>query len=109
MFCFIQATIILIIKFYKTISSEYYLKQSITKFRPKTHGFFNIPTPEMMNDPNDTHHHKPKLAIKSSKPSLMTNVFDNPLDDFSKFCDQTNHITPTTPQSGITSPPLLYT
>ena len=39
-FLFIQATITLIIKIYKTISNKYNLKQNITLFSSKAHGFF---------------------------------------------------------------------
>ena len=44
--------------------------------------FFDILTAEMVNDLSDTHHHKPKLALKDSKSSPLTHVIDNPLDDF---------------------------
>ena len=105
-FLFIQATITLIIKFHKTISIKYNLKQNITIFSSIAHGFFNIHTAEMVIDFNDTHHHKPKLALKGSKSSPMTHVIDNPQDDFSNSDDQTNHITTPT---GFTSPPPFYT
>ena len=67
--------------------------------------FFIILTTEMVNDLNNTHH-KPKLALKSSKSSSFTHVIDNPLDDFSISGDQTNHITTPT---GFTSTPPFYT
>ena len=54
----------------------------------------------MVNDLNDTHHEKPKSAIKGSKSSPLTHVIDDPLDEFSNSDDQTNHITTPT---GITS------
>ena len=53
----------------------------------------------MVNDLNDTHHRKPKLALTSSKSSPITHVIDNPLDEFSNYDDQTNDITTPT---GIT-------
>ena len=59
----------------------------------------------MVNDLNDTRHHKTKIALKGSKSSPMTHVIDNPLDDFSNSDDQTNHITTPT---DITSPPPFY-
>ena len=52
----------------------------------------------MVNDLNDTHHHKP---LKISTSSSMTHVIDNTLNDFSNSDDQTIYITPPT---GITSP-----
>ena len=68
------------------------------------HCSFNILTAEMVNDLNDTFHHKPKLPPKGSKSSPMTHVIDNPLDDFSNSDDQTSHIT-----IGITSSPPFFT
>ena len=58
-FLFIQATITLNIKLYKTISIKFNLKENITIFSSIAHGFFNILTAEMVNDLNDTHHHNP--------------------------------------------------
>ena len=54
-FLFIQATLTLIIKLYKTISIKYNLKQNITPFSSIAHGFFNILTAEIVNYLNDTH------------------------------------------------------
>ena len=42
----------------------------------------------MLNYLNDIHHEKPKLAIKGSKPSPITHVIDNPLDEFSNSDDK---------------------
>ena len=56
----------------------------------------------MVNDPTDTHHHKPKLALQTSKP--LTHMTDNPLDDFSD--NQKNFVNNPT---SITSPPPFYT
>ena len=92
-FLFIQSTIIFIIKRYKTISIQYNLKRNITIFSSKAHRFVNILTAETVNDLNDTHHHKPELALTGSKSSPMTHVIDNPLGYFSNSDDQTNHIT----------------
>ena len=105
-FLFIQATLTLIIKKYKTISNNYNLKQNFTVFSSIVHGFFNILAAEMVNDLNDNRHNKPKLAINHSKSSPLTHLTDNPLDDFSHSDDQTNHISNPT---GITSPPPFYT
>ena len=55
----------------------------------------------MVNDLNDTNHHKPKLALKGSKFSPMTHVID-----FLNSDDLTNHITTPT---GITSQPSFHT
>ena len=57
----------------------------------------------MVNDLNDNHHKKPKLAIKDSNSSPLTQITDNPLDDFSNCEDETNNST------GIISPPPFYT
>ena len=57
----------------------------------------------MVNDLTDTHHHKPKLALRGSKSSPMTHVIDNPLDDFSNSDDQTNHITTPTGNTSLSS------
>ena len=53
-FLFTQATITLIIKLYKTLSIKNQLKHNITLFSSIARGFFNILTPEMANDLNDT-------------------------------------------------------
>ena len=95
------------IKLFKTISIKYSIKQNITIFRSISHGFVNFLTAEMVNDPNDTHHNQPNLALKSSTSLPMTHVIDNPLDDFSNSDDQTNHII--TPTGNTPPPPLFYT
>ena len=53
-FLFIQATITLIIKLYKTISIKYNLEHNITLLSSIAHGFLNILTAEMVNDLNET-------------------------------------------------------
>ena len=58
----------------------------------------------MVFDLHDTHHKKPKLAIKDSKSLPMAHITDNPLDDFSNSDDQANHLSDPT---GIISPPLF--
>ena len=47
-FLFVQATITLIIKLYKTISNKYNPKQNITLFSSIAHGVFNILTAEVV-------------------------------------------------------------
>ena len=49
-FLFIQAPLTLIVKLYKTISIKYNLKHNITIFSSIAHDFFNILTPDMVND-----------------------------------------------------------
>ena len=78
-FLFIQATIILIIKPHKSISNKDNLKQNITIFSTIANGFSNICTAELVNNLNDTHLKRHKLAIKGSNSSHLTHVFDNPL------------------------------
>ena len=101
-FLFIQATITLIIKLYKTISINYNLKQVITVFSSIAHGFFTNIIAEMVNDLTDTYRKKPKLAFQTSK--FLTHMTDNPLDDFSD--NQRNSIIKPT---GITSSPSFCT
>ena len=103
-FLFIPATITFIIELYTTISNDYNHKQNITIFSSIPHCFFKFLTTEMVNDFNDTHHHKPKLALKSSKLSPLTHVIDNSLDDFSNSNAQTNHFT--IPTGIISLPPF---
>ena len=52
---------------YQTISIKYILKQNISIFGSIAQGFFNILTAEMVNDFNDIHLQKPKIALKGSK------------------------------------------
>ena len=66
-FLFVQATITLIIKLYKTIFIKDYLKHNITLFSFIAHGFFNILTAEMVSDLNDTQNRKPKNTLSKSK------------------------------------------
>ena len=83
---FIQATITLLIKLYKTIPIKYHLKHNITLLSSIGHGFFNILTAEVVNDLHDT-------LLKSKS-----------LDNFSDT--STNLINLST---GLTSPPPFYT
>ena len=62
-FLFVQATITLIIKLYKTISIKYNLKNNITLFSSIAHGFFNILTAEMVNHLHNTQNRKPKNTL----------------------------------------------
>ena len=90
-FLFVQATITLIVKLYKTISVKYNLKNNITLFSSIAHGFFNILTAQMVNDLNDTQNKKQKNTLLKAKS----------LDHFSDT--STNLISQST---GITSPYL---
>ena len=57
---FVQATLTLIVKLYKTISNKYNLKNNNTLCSSIAYGFFNIPTAQMVNDLHDTQNKKPK-------------------------------------------------
>ena len=57
---FVQATITLIVKLYKTISIKYNPKNNFTLFSSIAHGFFNILTAQMVNDLDDNQNEKPK-------------------------------------------------
>ena len=100
-FLFVQATLTLIVKLYKTISIKYNLKQSITLFSSIAHGFFNILTAGMVNDPSHTHRRNTKLALPTSKSH---DSFSDTLDPFSD-----NQTPSTNNTNGITSPPPFYT
>ena len=91
---FVQATLTLIVKFYKTISNKYNLKNNITLFSSIAHGFFNILTAQMVNDLYDTQNKKLKNPFFESKP------LDHPSDTSTNLI---NHST------GITSLPPFYT
>ena len=93
-FLFVQATLTLIIKLYKTISIKYNLKNNITLFSSIAHGFFNILTAQMVNALHDTQNKKPK------KPFYKSNSLDHLSDTSTNLF---NHST------GITSPPPFYT
>ena len=60
---FVQANLTLNIKFYKTISIKYNLKNNITLFSSIAHGFFIVLTAQMVNDLNDTQNKKPKSTL----------------------------------------------
>ena len=93
-FIFVQATITLIVKRYKTISIKYNLKNNITLNSSLAYGFFNVLTAQMVNDLNDTQNKKPKNPLFKSKS----------LDHFSDTSTTLiNHST------GITSPSPFYT
>ena len=93
-FLFVQATITLIVKLYKTISIKYNLKNKITFYSSIAHGFFNIPTAQMVNDLNDNQNKNPKNTLLKSKS----------LDLFSD-----NSTTLINHSTGITSPPSFFT
>ena len=66
-FLFVQATITLLAKLYKTIYIKYNLKDNITLFSSIAHGFFNVLTAQMGNDLHDTQNKKPKNLLFKSK------------------------------------------
>ena len=70
-FLFVQATLTLIVKLYKTISITYNLENNITLFSSIAHGFFNILTAQMVNDLHDTQNKKPKNPFSNpTNPKL---------------------------------------
>ena len=93
-FLFVQATLTLIVKLYKTISIKYNLKHNITLLSSIAHGFFNILTAEMVNDLNETQNRKPKNTFLKSKS----------LDIFSDTSTNLSNRS-----TGNTSPPPFYT
>ena len=66
-FLFVQATLTLIVKLYKTKSTKYNLKNNITLFSSIAHGFFNVLTARMVNDLNETQNKKPKRTLLKCK------------------------------------------
>ena len=66
-FLFVQATLTLIVKLYKTISIEYNLKNNITLFSSIATGFFNVLTARMVNDLNETQNKNPKKTLLKSQ------------------------------------------
>ena len=93
-FLFVQATLTLIIKLYKTISFKYDLKNNITFFSSIAHDFFNVLTARMVSDLNETRNKKPKSTL------LKTKSLDNFIDTSTNLI---NHST------DVTSPPPFYT
>ena len=93
-FFFVQATLTLIVKLYKTLSIKYNLKNNFTLVSSIAHGFFNNLTAQMVNDLHDTQNKKPKNHFFKSKS----------LDHLSDT--STNLINHST---GITSPLPFYT
>ena len=90
---FVQATITLIIKLYKTISIKNKLKNNLTLFSYiylatllyLAHGFLNVPTAQMVNDLNETQNKKPKNTLLKSKSldnfiDTSTNLSEHPPD-----------------------------
>ena len=93
-FLFVQATLTLIVKPYKTISIKCNLKNNNTLFSSTAHGFFNILTAQMVNDLHDTQNKKPKKSFFKSKSLDHLSDTQTTLIDLS---------------TGITSPPPFYT
>ena len=58
---FVQATLTLIVKLYKTISIKYNLKNNITLLSSIAHGFFNVLAARMVSDLHETQNKKPKV------------------------------------------------
>ena len=88
-FLFVQATLTLIVKLYKTISIKYNLKDNITLFSSIAHGFFNILTAQMVNDLHDTQNKKPKHSLFRSKP--LDHLSDTSTNSFTHSTDNTSH------------------
>ena len=93
-FLFVQATLTLIVKLYKTISIKYNLKNKITLFSSIAHGFFNVLTARMVSDLHEAQNKKPKSTLSKSKS------LDNFIDTSPNLI---NHST------DVTSPPPFYT
>ena len=91
-FLFVQATITLLVKLYKTISIKYNLKNNITLLSSIAHGFFNVLTARMVNELNETQNKNPKSTLLRSKS------LDNFIDTSTNLI---NHST------DVTSPPHL--
>ena len=92
--------------FKKQSQSKKISSTTLLHYSSRAYGFFNILTAKLINDLNDSHHKKPKSAIKGSKSSPVSHVIHNPLYEFSNSEYQTNNITIPT---GITSPPPFHT
>ena len=93
-FLFVQATLTLLVKLYKTISIKYNLKNNITIFSSIAHGFLNVLTARLVNDFNETQNKKPKSTLLKSKS--LDSFIDTSANLF-------NHST------DVTSPPPFYT
>ena len=93
-FLFVQATLTLIVKLYKTISIEYNLKYNITLFSSIAHGFFIVLTARMVNDLNETQNKKPKSTL------LKPKSLDKFIDTSTKLINLS---------TDVTSPPPFYT
>ena len=93
-FLFVQATLTLIVKLYKTISIKYNLKNNITLLSSIAHGFFNVLTARMASALHETQNKKPKSTLLKSKS------LDNFIDTSPNVM---NHST------DVTYPPPYYT
>ena len=91
---FVQATLTLIVKHYKTISIKYNLKNNSTLFSSIAHSFFNILTAQMVNDLHDTQNKKTKSPFSKSKSLDHLSDTSTSLISYS---------------TGITYPPPFYT
>ena len=86
-FLFVQATLTLIVKLYKTLSIKYNLKNNITLFSSIPHGFFNVLTARMVNDLNETQNKKPKSTRLKSKS------LDNFIDTTTNLINHSTDVT----------------
>ena len=93
-FLFVQATLTLIVKLYKTISIKCNLKNNITLFSSIAHGFLNVLTARMVSDLHETQNKKPKSTL------LKSNSLDNFIDTSPNLINQS---------TDVTSPPPFYT
>ena len=93
-FRFVQATLTLIVKLYKTISILKNLKNNIALFSSIAHYFFSILTAQRVNDLHDSRNKIPKNTFLKSKS--LDHLSDTSTNLF-------NHST------GITFPPPFYT
>ena len=90
-FLFVQATMTLLVKLYKTISIKYNLINNITLFSSIAHGFFNVLTARLVNDLNETQNKKPKNTLLKSKSS------DNFIDTSTNLINHSTDVTAPSP------------
>ena len=90
-FLFVQATLTLIVKLFKTISIKYNLENNITLFSSIAHGFFNILIAQMVNDFHDSQNKKPK------NPFFKSKSLDHLSDTSTNLINHSTGITPPSP------------
>ena len=79
-YLFIQTKLTLIVKFYKTISINYNLKQNITVLSSIAHDVLDILKADMLNDLKNARFKRP---LNSS--NHLPNTTENPLDESSRY------------------------